>query len=371
MTASTALGRVSFLLVVPLLAWGCGGDGAPPASGEASPNDVILVRPDDVTQVRVERLEGGIAFTGELDPIQTTRVTARFDGDLERVLVREGMRVRRGAPLAVYAPRDIRDALAAAEAEVAAADAAVAAAKNQEARARRLLDAGAAAPMDLEAAVATRSAAEARRDAAIAARNHAAEDAEKLDVPAPVSGWVSEVSVHDGDRTAVGDPLMVIVATDTLELAAALPSEALAEARPGTPIRFRLDAFPDREWEARIDRLNPTTVPGTRQVRLYARVPNPEGELVGGLFASGRIVTEVRENALAAPAAAVRTEGGKSVVYAIRDGKARRVEIHAGLLDEARGWMELEGEVAAGDSLLTGVLPGIRDGVPVRVLAGE
>jgi membrane fusion protein, multidrug efflux system len=359
------------LLLAALLAEGCGGDGAPPASGEAAATDALLVRPEDVVQVRVERLEGGTAFTGDLAPIRTTRITARFDGDLQRVLVREGTRVHRGDPLAVYAPRDVRDALTAAEAEVAAAEAAVAAARNQEERARRLLDAGAAAPMDLEAAVAARSAAQARRDAALAARNRAAEDAEKLDVPAPVSGWVSEVSVHDGDRTAVGDPLLVIVATDTLELSAALPSEALAQARPRTPIRFRLDGFPDREWEARIDRVNPTTVPGTRQVRLYARVPNPDGSLVGGLFASGRIVTEVREKALAAPAGAVRREGGKSVVYAIREGRARRVEIETGLLDEARGWMELEGEVSAGDSLLTGVLPGIRDGAPVRIQAGE
>ena len=39
-----------------------------------------------------------------------------------------------------------------------------------------------------------------------------------------------------------------------------------------------------------------------------------------------------------------------------------------GLLDEEAGMCELIGPIEPGDSLLTGVLPGLRDGVRVRVL---
>jgi len=135
-----------------------------------------------------------------------TSVVARFDGDLERVLVREGDRVRRGQALAIYAPRDVTDVLQASQAEVAAAEAALAAALSQEARARKLVEAGAAAPMDLEAAQSARAAAEARLSVTKAARNTAEENVERLDVPSPIDGWASQVLVHDGSRTAVGDP---------------------------------------------------------------------------------------------------------------------------------------------------------------------
>jgi RND family efflux transporter MFP subunit len=294
-------------------------------------------------------------------------VTARFDGDLERVLVREGQAVRAGQSLAVYAPRDVRDASLAAEADILAAKADLLAAENTERRAKRLLAAGAAAARDVEAAEAALAAAEARLRAAEAGVNRARENVEKLVVPSPIAGWVSTVFVHDGDRTAVGDPLFTLVDTDTLELSATVPSEALARVAVGTPIRFRVDAFPGETFTSQVDRLGPTTEPGTRQVRLYTRVPNPGGRLVGGVFATGRIVDAARDSALAAPIAVLRREGSAEVVYRLSGGKAERVSVEVGLRDEERSMVELIGAVARGDSLLTGVLAGLRDGIAVRV----
>lgn len=359
------------LLLLALSPAGCSrGRSAPGHEGNAPPVTTILVSPGDVTAVTARRLESGVRFTGELTPQQETGVNARFDGDIARVLVREGQDVRRGQPLARYRPRDVEDRARAAEAEWLAAQAGLAAARNADRRARRLLEAGAAAPSEQEAAGAALAAAEARLSLAEAARNHAREDAEKLDVPAPISGRVSRVLVHDGDRPAVGDPLVTLVNTDTLELAATIPSEALGRAAIGAPIRFSTDAFPGEEFEGRVDRLNPATEPGTRQIKVYTRVPNPDHRLVGGLFVSGRIVDAVREQALAAPLAALRGEGGQQVVYRLRGGRAGRVVVATGLVDEGAEMIELIGDLSAGDSLLTGVLPGIKDGVAVRLTEG-
>jgi RND family efflux transporter MFP subunit len=296
---------------------------------------------------------------------------ARFDGDIKRVLVREGDRVRRGTSLAVYEPWDVTDVLVASEAELKAAEAALLSAQSHENRTRRLLEAGAAAPMDLEAATAATSAAEARKQTAHGARNHAREDADRLNVPAPVAGRVSEISIHDGDRTAVGDPLFTLVDIDTLELSATLPSEELRRLKVGGTIRFRLEAYPGEDFVARIDRLSPVTEPGTRQVRIFTRIANSKGNLVGGLFASGRVILESKSDAPCAPGDALRKEGEENIVYRIQNGRAVRTRVESGLLDEARGLVELRGNVSAGDSLLVGVLPGIRDGVPVRILTGS
>lgn len=346
--------------------WGCGHRAAEaPTTAQA-----VLVAPTDVALARAASLEAGIAFTGELAPSEIVQVNSRFDGDIDRVLVREGQAVRRGQPLAVYRPRDIEDRLRAAEAQLLAAEAGLRAAENAEARARRLFEAGAAASSELEAAEAQRSAARAGLDQAQAMRNTAQEDAERLDVPSPIAGWVSRVAIHAGDRTLAGDPLFQIVDTDTLELSATVPSEALARVQPGAPIRFRVDAFPGEVFRGEVSRVNPTTEPGTRQLKVYTRVPNPDGRLVGGLFASGRVVDQVRANATAAPVAVVRKEGSEQVVYRLRGGRAERVAVTLGLVDDELGLCELIGEVAPGDSLLTGILPGLRAGAQVTVLAG-
>ncbi len=339
------------------------------SSEESAAPAALLVSAGDIARVEPQRLESGVLFTGELRPQETTRVIARFDGDIRKVLVREGQSVRRGEALAEYEPRDIRDVNQAADADLLAARAQLLAAENAERRAARLLEAGAASPSDMETATAMRSAAEARVQAAEAVVSHTRENADRLRVPAPFSGAVSEIFVHEGSRTAIGDPLLTVVDTDTLELSGTVPSEALGRVRIGALMRFRIDAFPGESFEARLDRVNPTTEPGTRQVRVYARVPNPDGRLVGGMFASGRVVDAASDSALAAPVAALRREGAEDVVYRVRNGKAQRLPVRIGLRDEERGLVELVAEVAAGDSLLTGVLPGIRDGVAVQVLA--
>jgi RND family efflux transporter MFP subunit len=210
---------------------GCGGRKEPKAG--TSQQGSVVVSSADIVLVEQRRLESGVTFTGELSPTEIVEVVARFDGDLEKVLVREGQAVKKGQPLAIYRPRDVQDARQAADAAHAAALAQLAAARNSERRARRLLEAGAASPSELEVADAALRAAEAQVSAAEAQRNVAVENAERLDLPSPIAGTISRVDVHSGDRTAIGDPLMQIVDTSTLELCATIPSEALARRSRG------------------------------------------------------------------------------------------------------------------------------------------
>lgn len=361
--------RVRLTIVCAAL-WsaGCGKSGADKKPAPVVPQ--VLVSAANVVVAESRRLEGGTAFTGELVPLEVVEVTARFDGDLESVLVREGQAVRRGQPLARYRPRDMKDAWESAEAGLKAAQADVEAAQNAERRAERLLAAGAAAPSDLEAAQSQRKSADARLRAMQAQHNLAEENAAEAEVPSPITGSVSAAIVHSGDRTAVGDKMFTLVDTSVMELSATVPSEALLRVQKGTAIEFHLDAFPGEKFTGTVDRVNPTTEAGTRQVRVYARVENRDRRLVGGLFASGRVLSAVREQATAAPAATLRQEGGEPVVYRVRGGVAERIAVRTGLTDEAAGFVELLGGVAPGDSLLMGVVPGLRPGAQVRLLAG-
>ncbi len=367
--AAERAGRILAIAFLVFLAPACARRQADP--DKAAGASAILVNAADVVRADSRRLESGTSFTGEIAPVAVVEVVAHFDGDLDNVLVREGQKVRRGEALARYRPVDVQDALDTAGAQLMAAKANLAAADNNQRRAERLLDAGALAPSDLEAAKSNRAAAEAQVDAAVAAANHAKDNVVKLDVPAPISGGVSAVFVHRGSRTAVGDRLFTLVDTDTVELSATIPSEALGRVRIGSLIRARLEAFPDLLIEGQVDRINPTTEPGTRQVRIYTRIPNPSGRLVGGLYASGRVIDQVHEQALAAPVSALRKEGTEQVVYRLKNGRAVRTPIEPGLIDEEAAVVELKGQLSPGDSLLSGVVPGLKDGVPVRVIAGR
>lgn len=334
---------------------------------EAQQEPELVVNAEEILTVANQRIESGITFSGELQPFEIVEIKAKFDADLEAVLVREGQRVRRGTSLARYQRGEVEDQWKAAEADFAAAEAALAAAENVARRTKKLLEAGAAAPQDMETAESQLTAARAQAEAAEARKNLAADHNTDLNVPSPIDGSVSRVLVHGGDRVAIADPLLTIVDTRVLELSATIPADDLSEIAIGTEISFQIDAFPEERFLGTISRINPTTEPGTRQIRLYARLENPDGRLVGGLFATGRVVVDVKENALVAPVSALRQEGEETVVYELENGQARRAVVQIGLRDEESGSIELLGDLSAGDSLLTGILPGVRDGIRVRI----
>jgi len=349
--------------VLPFVSLAC----AKKAEPEDHPKESVLsLAPQSFVVAVSRRLEQGLTFSGQLEPAEVVEVKARFDGDLESVKVREGEAVRRGQSLASFRRAMVEGEWKAAEAEELAAQAALVAAQNGARRAHRLFEAGAASASDVETADAQEKAATARREAAQANRTRAGENADDLSVPSPINGWVSAVAAHGGDRVAVGDPILTLVDTRELELSATVPSESLAKVAPGTAITFHLDAFPGESFEGRVSRVNPATEPGTRQLRIYTRIVNSDGRLVGGLFATGQVVEAAKDGALGAPVACLRQEGSETVVYAVRAGRAKRVPVTVGLRDETANLIELQGEVVPGDSLLVGVLPGIRDGVRVR-----
>lgn len=358
-----ALAWLNWIAVLPLLSLAC----AKQAEPDDHPKESVLsLSPENFVIATSRRLESGLTFSGQLEPAEVVEVKARFDGDLESVKVREGEAVRRGQSLASFRRATVEGEWKAAAADELAAQAALVAAQNGARRAHKLFEAGAASASDVESADAQEKAAKARLEAAASHRTLAGENADDLDVPSPINGRVSEVAVHGGDRVAVGDPILTVVDTRELELSATVPSESLEKVAPGTAITFHLDAFPGESFEGRVSRVNPTTEPGTRQLRIYTRIVNSDSRLVGGLFATGQVVEAAKDGALGAPVACLRQEGTETVVYAVRGGRAERVPVTVGLRDQTANLIELQGAISAGDSLLVGVLPGIRDGVRVR-----
>jgi membrane fusion protein, multidrug efflux system len=163
-------------------------------------------------------------------------------------------------------------------------------------------------------------------------------------------------------------PLFTVIDPASMRLEASIPAAQLGEVRVGMPVRFRVSGYGDSTFTGRITAVNPTADGGTGQVRLYASLPNARGTLVAGLFAEGRVATDLRE-ALSAPLAAVDQRGLRAFVVRLRGGQVERLDVTVGLRDEAAERVEVIGALAAGDTLLLGTAQGITAGSTVRVSA--
>jgi multidrug efflux pump subunit AcrA (membrane-fusion protein) len=129
-----------------------------------------------------------------------------------------------------------------------------------------------------------------------------------------------------------------------------------------------VSGYPGRTFTGRVTRVNPTADPSTRQVRLIASIPNSNGQLVGGLFATGRLASEMK-NGLTAPVSAIDLRSNQPAVMRVRQGKVERVPVQLGIRDEGAEKVEIKSGVQAGDTLLLGAAQGISAGTIVKVSA--
>ena len=359
--------QVYGLLAAGVVLAGCAGGGSQ-AAGAGAENAVAAVTLDaaDVAVAERESVAAGVVVTGTLLPYRQAEVRAQVPGVLVSVQVDRGDAVRAGQVLARIEAEGIRGQAASAQAGVAAAEANLALAARQLESARKLYEAGAMSEIEFRQAQAAHEAAQAQLEAARAQAVGADEQARRTTVVAPFAGEVSKRHANEGEAVNIGQPLFTVVDARILELAGQVPVNRAAGLRPGLPVEFTVDALPGRVLRGEVARVEPTADPATGQVGVYVRLPNHDRALVGGLFATGRILTGERQDGVVVPTSAVRRDASQPYVWAIRDGRAVRQPVTVGAEDVRRGVVQVLAGLEAGEQVIAA--PGtIEDGALVRI----
>lgn len=401
--------RFALLLLFGLAA--CSGEdpAADLAEAEAAP---LVLASTDVAEVETGEIQTGVQLTGTLEPADQVDVKAQVGGTIGSVRYEEGDRVGRGAVMATVTAEGVRSQAAAtragvgtaragvssaeagvssAQAGVEAAEAQLALAREQAESAELLYNEGAMSRLDYQAAQAQVEAAQAQVASAranlTASRNQvtaaqgqvasarsqattAGEQAARTVVRSPLSGSVSARQVELGEAVNPGQTLFTVVSTGALELRGQVGVEEVQRIRVGDPVVFRIDGYPGETFRGAVSRIDPVADPASRQVGVYLRMPNPSG-LVGGLFATGTVVSATVSDALLVPESAVRTrqteDGEAATLYVVRDGVIRQQPVGVVQRDPARGVVAVQGEIAAGERVVVAPTTDTVDGARVRL----
>jgi RND family efflux transporter MFP subunit len=170
----------------------------------------------------------------------------------------------------------------------------------------------------------------------------------------------------------VGAELFTIVDASELELSGQVGVQEAARVRAGQAVTFTLDAYPGQAFRGRVARVDPTSDPGTGQVGVYVRLPNPGNRIVGGQFARGRIETGGTTTAVAVPEAVVTNRVADSAtVYVIAGNKVSRRKVVLGTRDETTGTIAVLTGVTAGERLLINPSSDIGEGTRVTIAADK
>ncbi|WP_029009319.1 efflux RND transporter periplasmic adaptor subunit [Azospirillum halopraeferens] len=384
---------------------------------------VYLFRPQPVPVDLVTAAHGPMEVT--VDDQGWTRVrdlyvvSAPVDGRIRRVDVRAGDAVTGGAGVvATIEPADpsfldVRSRVR-AEAEVAAAEAALALADAEVARAqaelgfaRAELDRAAelartrtASPRALDLAtldVATREAAlataEAERrvrhhqlttaraalidPAAAAARAAAGEAVCCLPVTAPVDGQVLRVLTESEGVVTAGTPIVEIGDTGDLEVVVPLLSTDAVRVAPGAPVRI-VRWGGEEELAGRVRRVEPygftkVSALGVEEQRVNVIIdltdpPGRRASLGHGFRVEVRIVVRASDDALMLPAGALFRDGDRWAVFAATGGRAELRHVTVGLVNERAA--EIRDGLEAGTPVVLHPGDRVADGVPLVARTG-
>jgi len=194
--------------------------------------------------------------------------------------------------------------------------------------------------------------------ATIAARKASLTLAEKkladARVTAPISGFIKDRLVSEGQFLKSNSPVVNIVQNSPLKLRVDVPESAVAFVRAGRPVQFHVDAFPDRTFEGRISRISPSVDQQSRTLKIEAMADNPAGVLKPGFFARVTIQTDRKDRVLVVPSAALFNFSGLEKLFVIENGKVAERIVRSGTrLDDQVEIVEglKEGEVVAASNI--------------------
>jgi membrane fusion protein, multidrug efflux system len=351
-----------FLLLAAAGAAGCSTKAKDP-QGEVPPVAVETAR------VAAGTVEESVEVVGSLAPKFDAEVRAEYAGTVQEIYVTEWVPVKKGTPLARL---DTRELDAAADAAVAAAREAEAArdrADREYERAVKLKEAGLMTQQGLDEALSSRDTARAGAEAARARVATAGTRLAKALIRSPLDGIVASRDVSVGDFADKAS-LFHVVDNRLFDLTVTVPSGRIHAVREGQKVQFDTDAVPGRSFEGTVAFINPAADAGSRTVRVQAAVPNPSGELRADLFVKGRIVTGTRTGVIQVPRIALVSwdvRAGKADVFVVSGDVATRHSIATGAA--AGDAVEIASGLAAGDVVVTRGAFNLKDGDRV-VVAG-
>lgn len=353
------------------------------------------------TVVRAD-LQSKVTANGKVQAQKKVDISATIAGQITRLAVKEGDRVRKGQLLLQIDAVNPRAAARSTEAGVLALsrdlDAARARLEQAQDDLKRTEENYKAsiipeadyrrAQTNLASAEAAVQAAQGRIDQAKATSEGARDTLAKTTVLSPMDGTITAKRVEEGEVAVVGvlnqpgTVLLTVSDMSVVETEMEVDETSIPSVKLGQEARVRIDAYPNRTFEGVVTEVghSPLISTGAQaaiKFKVKGQIKNPPEEIKPGLSVQADILTGFRSQALVIPIQALvvrdielkpgetprpgapRDEEG---VYLIENGKARFQKLKTGLLGELS--LEVLEGLKGGETLISGPFKALREMKP-------
>ena len=338
---TSTLSRI-LVIALPLFAAACSEEKQPAkTAAQMPPVTVGIVTAEAQTLPVTNNLPGRIA------PTRIAEVRPRVTGIVVERVFQQGSLVKQGDVLYRIDPAPFRVRVESAEATLKRAEATQLQARQQSDRIVELRERNVASAQQQESAVAALAQADADVAAGKAGLAAAQLDLQYSEVRAPISGRIGRALITEGALVGTGaaDILATIQqlnpvyadftqsAGELLALRRALKLGALTSSDPGAAnVQLLFDNGERYRHSGKLLFSEATVDATTGQVTLRGEFPNPEGDLLPGMYVRVEIEQGMQSNAIAVPQQAIQRDGrGQAQLYILKqDGTLELRPVRAG-----------------------------------------
>jgi len=342
------------------------------------------VVPVEVEVVGTGPIEETIQLTGWIKAKQVVDIASKVPGRVESlrvlsdesdlVMVEEGVSIKKDQQLAVIDHDIYLAQLAAAESSLKAKEVELADTEREKKRVIALYESGSATEQSRDKAVTAAELAATSLDLAKANLELAKLNLRESTIVSPINGIVTAKHIDEGNMVRGGDRIVTIADMETVKVIVAVAERYGAEISAGMTAIIRVDAFADRQFDAKVYSVHPALDAQTHTLQVEIHLKNDELLLKPGMFARVTLVTEQKADTVVIPRDVIL--GGKIdkyYVYVVEKASdeqiARKRFVEVGIKQADR--YEITGGLKAGETLVVNGMNFLIDGIGVEIVRLE
>jgi len=196
-------------------------------------------------------------------------------------------------------------------------------------------------------------------------------------ITAPFSGIITARFVDPGafiaaatsGSTPQGAALLTLMDYTRVRVQAFVPELEVPFITNGVPARVTLEELPGRTFAGAVTRFAHALDPATKTMLTEIELPNPNGELLPGAYATVQLEVQRKQNALLVPAQALLVEKAGTSVFTVVDGKAKKTSVQVGFNDGTN--VEIASGIKADQTVIVLGKQMLNDGQPVTSTAAR
>ena len=328
---------------------GFGGGGFPGGFGGQQQAPLVVAEP-----VKRDQLFDAVEALGTAQANESVTLSAKVTDTVRSVNFEDGDFVEAGHVLIELTNQEESALLAEARANLDDAEKQLRRVSDMSAR-------GLASMSELDAAESRAAATQARLNTVVARLR------DRL-IQAPFSGLLGFRQVSPGTLITPSTTITSIDDISIIKLDFTIPETFLGTMTEGAKVVAHSASYADRQFEGIVRTVGSRIDPVTRAVTVRAHVPNEDRALRPGMLLTVEVVMKARIT-LVVPENAVFQVQNRAYVYRLDGLVARQQQIEIG--DRRFGVVEVLSGLEEGDLIVTEGIVKLRDGVTVRLAAGE